>query len=49
MSYYLARLDDAAFGTASQVTPKFVSDPAAQWTGTLRVLASPTEHQGISI
>jgi hypothetical protein len=35
---YLARLDDAAFGAASDVTPKFVSpsDPAAQWTGALR-------------
>ena len=35
---YLARLDDAAFGAASEVTPKFVSpsDPAAQWTGALR-------------
>src|ERR1700730_1913112 len=32
---YLATLDDAAFGAASAVTPKFVSpsDPAAQWTG----------------
>jgi len=32
---YLARLDDAAFGAASEVTPKFISptDPAAQWTG----------------
>jgi transposase len=32
---YLATLDDAAFGAASDVTPKFVSpsDPAAQWTG----------------
>ena len=32
---YLATLDDAAFGAASPVTPKFVSrsDPAAQWTG----------------
>jgi hypothetical protein len=31
-------LDDAAFGAASEVTPKFVSpsDPAAQWTGALR-------------
>src|SRR5580704_19057994 len=31
---YLATLDDAAFGAASDVTPKFVSpsDPAAQWT-----------------
>src|SRR5271166_1154292 len=32
---YLATLDDAAFGAASDVAPKFVSpsDPAAQWTG----------------
>jgi transposase len=32
---YLATLDDAAFGAASLVTPKFISrsDPAAQWTG----------------
>jgi IS5 family transposase len=32
---YLAVLDDAAFGAASPVTPKFISpsDPAAQWTG----------------
>jgi transposase len=35
---YLATLDDAAFGAASNVTPKFVSpsDPAAQWTGAMR-------------
>ena len=35
---YLATLDDAAFGAASQVVPKFVSpsDPAAQWTGAMR-------------
>jgi transposase len=35
---YLARLDNAAFGAASAVRPKFVSpsDPAAQWTGALR-------------
>src|SRR6201993_5123995 len=34
----LATLDDAAFGAASSVTPKFVSpsDPAAQWTGAMR-------------
>jgi transposase len=34
----LATLDDAAFGAASGVTPKFVSpsDPAAQWTGAMR-------------
>ena len=35
---YLATLDDAAFGAASDVIPKFVSpsDPAAQWTGARR-------------
>jgi transposase len=35
---YLATLDDAAFGAASEVTPKFVSpsDPSAQWTGAMR-------------
>ena len=35
---YLATLDDAAFGAAGSVTPKFVSpsDPAAQWTGAMR-------------
>src|SRR5262245_47609780 len=35
---YLASLDDAAFGAASDVCPKFVSpcDPAAQWTGAMR-------------
>ena len=35
---YLATLDDAAFGAASDVTPRFVSpsDPAAQWTGAMR-------------
>src|SRR5438034_10263173 len=35
---YHATLDDAAFGAASDVTPKFVSpsDPAAQWTGAMR-------------
>lgn len=32
---YLATLDDAAFGAASEVTPK-LSDPAAQWTGAMR-------------
>lgn len=32
---YLAVLDDAAFGGATEVTPKFISpaDPAARWTG----------------
>jgi len=32
---YLETLDDAAFGAASAVTPKFIShsDPASQWTG----------------
>jgi hypothetical protein len=35
---YLATLDDAAFGAATDVEPKFVSprDPAAQWTGALK-------------
>src|SRR5207344_451600 len=35
---YMATLDDAAFGAATQVTPKFASpsDPAAQWTGAMR-------------
>ena len=35
---YLAVLDDAAFGAATEVTPKFISpaDPAARWTGALR-------------
>jgi len=32
---YVATLDDAAFGAASDVVPKFISpsDPASQWTG----------------
>jgi transposase len=32
---YLAVLNDAAFGAATEVTPKFISpaDPAARWTG----------------
>jgi transposase len=35
---YLDTLDDAAWGAASEVRPKFVSrsDPAAQWTGALK-------------
>jgi len=35
---YLATLNDAAFGAATSVEPKFVSpsDPAAQWTGALK-------------
>lgn len=35
---YLDTLDDAAFGAASEVIPKFVSrsDPAAQWTGAMK-------------
>ncbi|MGA0598472.1 transposase [Enterovirga sp. CN4-39] len=35
---YLDTLDEAAWGAASKVTPKFVSrsDPAAQWTGALK-------------
>ena len=32
---YLAALDDAAFGAATEVIPKYISpaDPAARWTG----------------
>src|SRR4051794_32407939 len=35
---YLATLDEAAWGAATEVQPKFVSpsDPAAQWTGAMR-------------
>jgi len=35
---YLATLDEAAWGAATNVEPKFVSpsDPAAQWTGAMR-------------
>jgi transposase len=35
---YLDTLDEAAWGAASEVRPKFVSqsDPAAQWTGALK-------------
>jgi hypothetical protein len=35
---YLATLDDAAYGAATEVVPKFVSpsDPAAQWTGAMK-------------
>jgi transposase len=35
---YLDTLDEAAWGAASEVAPKFVSpsDPAAQWTGALK-------------
>jgi hypothetical protein len=42
---YLATLDDAAFGAASDVTPKFVSpsDPAAQWTGAMRGIIMDVE------
>ena len=38
MKDYLTTLDDAAFGAASEKTPKFISpsDPAAQWTGAMR-------------
>ena len=43
---YLDTLDDAAFGAASEKTPKFTAhaDPAAQWTGALsRLMAQWTE------
>jgi len=35
---YLETLDEAAWGAASETTPKFVSrsDPAAQWTGAMK-------------
>jgi hypothetical protein len=35
---YLDVLDDAAFGAASEVEPKFTSfaDPASQWTGAMK-------------
>lgn len=35
MREYLAVLDDAAFGAATPVVPKFISsaDPASRWTG----------------
>jgi hypothetical protein len=35
---YLATLNNAAYGAASEAQPKFVSpsDPAAQWTGALK-------------
>jgi len=38
---YLAVLDDAAFGAATPVTPKFSSpaDPASRWTGANKGLA----------
>jgi transposase len=38
---YLATLEDASYGAASPVTPKFVSpsDPAAQWTGAMKSAA----------
>ena len=38
MREYLATLDEAAWGAATEVEPKFVSpsDPAAQWTGAMR-------------
>jgi hypothetical protein len=38
---YGATVDDAAYGTASPVTPKFISpsDPAAQWTGAMKSAA----------
>lgn len=38
VSEYLATLDEAAWGAASESTPKFVSrsDPAAQWTGAMK-------------
>jgi hypothetical protein len=39
---YLDTLDEAAWGAASEVRPKFISksDPAAQWTGALKGMPS---------
>ena len=45
MKEYLATLDEAAFGAATEVEPKFVSpsDPAAQWTAAHKARrSSPT-------
>ena len=45
MREYLAVLDDAAFGAATPVPPKFISpaDPAARWTAaTAGAPSSPT-------
>ena len=41
---YLTTLDDAAFGAATPVAPKFVSpvDPAARWTGGADLPSTPT-------
>ncbi|BCH19812.1 hypothetical protein MesoLjLa_66630 (plasmid) [Mesorhizobium sp. L-2-11] len=41
---YLDTLDDAAWGAASEVKPKFVSrsDPAAQWTGAMKGHVAPS-------
>lgn len=38
MREYLTVLNEAAWGRATEVVPKFVSpaDPTAQWTGALR-------------
>ncbi len=38
---YLATLDEAAYGAATPVVPKFISpsDPAAQWTGAMKSAA----------
>ena len=42
---YLTVLDDAAFGAATEVTPKFISpaDPAARWTGAHGGQALPSD------
>jgi transposase len=41
---YLAVLDDAAFGAATEVVPKFISpaDPAARWTGAPPMAGRPS-------
>src|SRR5215475_10319392 len=39
---YLAVLDDAAFGAATEVTPKFVSPPTRRRAGQGRMAAKPS-------
>jgi hypothetical protein len=46
---HLAVLDDAAFGAASEVKPKFIApvDPAARWTVVQRGVAKPISTPSI--
>ena len=45
---YLETLDDAAFGGATKVVPKYNSpvDPAARWTGAAWAELSPVRREG---